>query len=169
MLTGCTYRGYRLERLGKEDMWNVFLDDELFASGVAWNTALARIDDVTIEPEEPMLTCRKCGHRERLQFMSDVLREMVQHSMCFECNFWRDALEDPDIVITQSDKGELEAFSVGDEDYGSSFRGYGGRRFTVKFFDGRVITTTNLWPRGKVPVVWVDEARDHPNQAEITS
>jgi len=145
----------------------VTLDDELFCSGVAWNTALARIDEVATAPEEPTLTCKKCGHRERLQWMSDVLREMVQHSMCFECNFWRDALSDPELVVTEQD-GKLLAYSIGDETE-SSFRGYGGRRFTIRFLDGREVVTTNLWFRGEVPVQWLDEAMGHECQAEITS
>lgn len=33
-------------------------------------------------------------------------------------------------------------------------RGFGGRRFDIQFFDGRTVTTRNLWHQGTVPAEW---------------
>jgi hypothetical protein len=30
-------------------------------------------------------------------------------------------------------------------------RGFNGRKFTIRFFDGRIVTTTNLWGQGRIP------------------
>jgi hypothetical protein len=35
-----------------------------------------------------------------------------------------------------------------------AFRGHGGRRFDIEFFDGRTATTRNLWHQGTVPAEW---------------
>ena len=35
--------------------------------------------------------------------------------------------------------------------FGRGVRGFSGRKFQIKFFDGRVVTTTNLWTQGRIP------------------
>lgn len=40
-------------------------------------------------------------------------------------------------------------------------RGYGGRRFDIEFFDGRKVTTTNLWYQGVVPLRWRERFPDN--------
>ncbi|MEV4748997.1 hypothetical protein AB0K21_21685 [Streptosporangium sp. NPDC049248] len=47
----------------------------------------------------------------------------------------------------------------GDETGG--FRGYGGRRFDIEFFDGRTATTRNLWCQGTIPPRWRDRYPDN--------
>ena len=44
------------------------------------------------------------------------------------------------------------------------FLGCSGRRFWIRFFDGREITTNNLWYQGKVPDDFLNEL---PNTAEF--
>lgn len=36
-------------------------------------------------------------------------------------------------------------YTIANEHSKSAFRGFGGRKFCIEFFDGRVVTTTNLW------------------------
>lgn len=43
-------------------------------------------------------------------------------------------------------------------------RGHGGRKFRIRFFDGRLVTTTNLWHQGPIPPVFRDRL---PNNAEF--
>lgn len=40
------------------------------------------------------------------------------------------------------------------------FRGFCGRRFDIELFDGRTVTTTNLWEVGTVPPKWRDRWPD---------
>lgn len=68
-------------------------------------------------------------------------------SECFSEDFWNTALDEDAIIINgccYHDCGRK------DKDY-KGFLGYNGREFTIKFNDGRIITTNNLWHNGTVP------------------
>jgi hypothetical protein len=41
-------------------------------------------------------------------------------------------------------------YLIGDED-SKAMRGFGGVKYTIRFFDGREVTTTNLWSQGEIP------------------
>jgi hypothetical protein len=43
-------------------------------------------------------------------------------------------------------------------------QGHGGRRFEIKFFDGRTVITHNLWYQGPIPPKWHER---FPNNAEF--
>ncbi|MEV0617635.1 hypothetical protein AB0I81_30240 [Nonomuraea sp. NPDC050404] len=43
-------------------------------------------------------------------------------------------------------------YAIGDDTGG--FRGHGGRRFDIEWFDGRKTTTRNLWHQGEIPPEW---------------
>jgi hypothetical protein len=43
----------------------------------------------------------------------------------------------------------------------TSFKGYGGHKFTIKFFDGRVVETNNLWSQGTIDSEWRDRLPDN--------
>ncbi|MEV0149746.1 MULTISPECIES: hypothetical protein [unclassified Nonomuraea] len=45
-----------------------------------------------------------------------------------------------------------EHYTIGGDTGG--FRGFGGRRFGIEWFDGRKATTRNLWHQGTVPAEW---------------
>lgn len=40
-------------------------------------------------------------------------------------------------------------YVIGDED--SALKGFGGSRFEIKYIDGRIAHTTNLWHQGTIP------------------
>ena len=70
-------------------------------------------------------------------------------SECFSINFWNEIVqekEDPNTVIVDG-----KCYYIGSESDSSGFRGFGGAKFKINFFDGREITTTNLWRRGAIP------------------
>jgi len=81
---------------------------------------------------------------------------------CFEIKFWQ-------LIIDEKDKHIIidgECYAVGPEDSPRGcFRGFDGRRFTIRMFaTGEVVTTTNLWHQGRVP----DFARpDLPDTGEF--
>lgn len=52
-------------------------------------------------------------------------------------------------------------YTVGDEN-AKGMRGFGGVKFRIKFNDGTVVTTTNLWHQGKIPTPLQNEL---PNNA----
>ncbi len=45
-------------------------------------------------------------------------------------------------------------------------RGFGGREHTIEFFDGRTVTTRNLWTQGTIPPAWRDRLPDNARWAQ---
>lgn len=86
-------------------------------------------------------TCHECG---------DVIDQPYEENgtRCFHCGFW--------IVYVQSQDNPHHVIIDGmhyvvQADEGSrSWRGFGGRKFTINFFDGRVVETSNLWHQGTI-------------------
>lgn len=57
-----------------------------------------------------------------------------------------------------------EHYVIAPEDENRSFwsaRGFGGRKFVIRFFDGREVTTTNLWHQGTIPPKFRDQMPDN--------
>jgi hypothetical protein len=52
-------------------------------------------------------------------------------------------------------------YSVGPEGVSEIGRGSGGVLFIIRFHDGRVIATRNLWCQGEIPVAWKKELPDN--------
>lgn len=65
---------------------------------------------------------------------------------CFNKQFWIDTLDENVIII------HGQAYHTGDENSQSTFRGFGGARYKIRFKDtGKIIETTNLWNNGIIP------------------
>ena len=94
--------------------------------------------------------CTECGKHESGDWMEDVAKDLIRRGVCFSCNFW---LEKVDMVGKKKvARINGKHYMIGREDAPSlMFRGFGGTKFTVRFFDGRVVETTNLWHQGTVP------------------
>ncbi|GHC38526.1 hypothetical protein GCM10010348_77350 [Streptomyces anthocyanicus] len=56
-----------------------------------------------------------------------------------------------------------EHYMLGDDSptFPKAYKGFGGRRFTIKFFDGRTITTGDLWYQGVIPSKWRERYPDN--------
>lgn len=70
-------------------------------------------------------------------------------SPCFNTYFWNGKASmknDKRVAIING-----EYYLIGNENGASGLRGHGGRKFKIKFFDDRELTTTNLWHIGKIP------------------
>lgn len=73
-------------------------------------------------------------------------------SECFITDFWN-------YYVTQKDNPKCiridhTHYYIGSESKDNrdmGFRGFGGRKFTIKHNDGRLIITTNLWHQGVIP------------------
>lgn len=83
--------------------------------------------------------------------------EYICSKECFYKNFW-DAKVRWKENNDKTEQGERVAriegvhYVIGDENDTSTFRGHGGRKFTIKFLDSdETITTTNLWRQGVIP------------------
>ena len=101
---------------------------------------------------EPMKCC-KCGQVIDFRYCMKTNAQMRERQLCFGCDFWMKKVAlashgDPNAV-----RAEGWHYYIGDESKSScaSFRGFGGRKFVIRFNDGRVVTTTNLWCQGEIP------------------
>lgn len=89
-----------------------------------------------------MSKCLHCG-----------IEPIAKWGMCSGCAFWQSQLD--------ADKKRPNDFAIingthyriGDENERYD-RGFGGQKFTIKFNDGRVVVTTNLWHQGPIPESW---------------
>lgn len=77
-------------------------------------------------------------------------------------DFWQplvDVVADGRSVIVNG-----EHYRIADEPHTGApdnCRGFGGRQFTIAFFDGRTVTTRNLWQQGIVPPAWRESLPDN--------
>jgi len=91
-------------------------------------------------------TCQCCGKT----YIKRLNPEAYLEGKCFDCSFWlrktdyTEDLADRRVVVD----GEHYMISV---ETGPGFRGFGGKQFIIQFFDGRIITTNDLWHQGTIP------------------
>ena len=96
------------------------------------------------------ITCTECGKKDRLNRSEEIKKEMISRALCFSCNFWNAYANRVHLPIS---------VRVGDKHYmilsetlkAGAFRGFNGRKFRIRFHDGRFVETTNLWCQGKIP------------------
>ena len=77
---------------------------------------------------------------------------------CFMIDYWNDRVKDinPKVAIIKG-----EHYTIGNEKEKGGFRGFGGRKFIINFFDGRIVETTNLWYQGVIPEDFKDSLPDN--------
>lgn len=78
---------------------------------------------------------------------------------CFHKYYWNTFVElkdEPNIARINGNH-----YVISDESDKSGFRGFNGDRIVVKFFDGRIVETTNLWQQGAIPAEYRDELKDN--------
>ncbi|GGY88793.1 hypothetical protein CP967_31265 [Streptomyces nitrosporeus] len=69
-------------------------------------------------------------------------------------DFWTGHSQHPDIYTLPSDANESRRVVVDGQHYSigpGNSGGFGGRRFDIEFFDGRKVTTHDLWSQGTIP------------------
>jgi hypothetical protein len=105
--------------------------------------------------------CKRCGKRDPRRFMTSVEHELEQKKLCFTCDFWVGHIErknQPEVVIVHGTH-----YRIGKEhpNTGNFMRGFSGSRFVIKFNDGRVVESTNLWCQGTIPGEFRKELPDN--------
>lgn len=110
--------------------------------------------------------CCKCGEVvDTSEYMKNVASEMRERQLCHFCNFWKnhienDATVNKDVFVIADGKHYI----IGDENSRDYSRGFDGAKVTIKFKDGRVIKSSNLWFQGDIPERFRNEM---PDNAEI--
>lgn len=111
--------------------------------------------------------CKECGKNEAAKYMEPTRSEMVKRSLCFKCNFWYEKtwIKDEPYVARIDGKH----YQIGDPlppGTPKHCAGFGGSEFKIKFHDGRVVITSNLWHQGDIP----DHFKERlPNNAEFVT
>jgi len=68
------------------------------------------------------------------------------YGCCFDCSFWLKKI----CMSEDSKKRQVIVDGIHYMLSDSSIRGYCGSHFKIKFFDGRLVETDNLWHQGKI-------------------
>ena len=98
------------------------------------------------------MKCEICGKEiEKSRYSHKV----ICSDKCFDEDFWLDKIKDKDEYI----RIDGVCYHLGNEK--DMFRGFGGSQFKIKFFDGREITSTNLWHNGDIPEKYKGELCDN--------
>lgn len=100
--------------------------------------------------------CVECGKWDDFCFHESTTRRLWEQQTCFNCDFWlehaRWATDPPakyagKIAVVGGRHWVVGARASGDK----SLMGCGGREVTVRWHDGRVASTNNLWGQGTIP------------------
>lgn len=122
-------------------------------------------DDLTIVyycHEDKRYYCANAERPLQWNYSSPDYSSAVQH-MEFVRKFWDEkvALADGprklDVVRVNGTH-----YLIGDENADPrGFRGFGGTRFYIRFNDGRLVQSTNLWCQGEIPKAYRDRLPDN--------
>ena len=102
--------------------------------------------------EGVIVDCVECGKKKHVDFESKTQERLISNSTCFNCDYWRDygnKKDDPSSVRVNGNHYWIAAvgFGRGRDDW----KGFGGQRFVIEFFDGRRVETDDLWSQGDIP------------------
>lgn len=108
------------------------------------------------------VTCTECGGPQgTTNYTGGIGEEMKANGWCFTCHFWQKyvkaaAEKDQHAVVVQREDGTRWHYYIAPETASRFGRGFGGSKFVVKFLDGRVVETTNLWCQADIPANFYD-------------
>lgn len=112
--------------------------------------------------EHPKVNCHICGEQDEARFTEPTKSRMINEKLCFSCLFW---VEKTDPKIRDSmNTARIEGrhYIIRPEtDAPAHCRGHSGRYFVIRFFDGRMVPTTNLWSQGSIPEEFKDLLPDN--------
>lgn len=93
------------------------------------------------------MKCEVCGKEFEKSHWGEPFNNICS-SECFGKKIWIDRIkdrDDPHSVIV-----DHTAYWIGNENDKSSFKGFGGALWKIKFNDGRYVESTNLWHNGTI-------------------
>ena len=108
-------------------------------------------------------TCCLCGKYEENQYRDELASVLAGLKLCHTCNFWREHFEE-DLFKRPKYSWCISNgvhYVIGPENDNTMFRGFGGAHVTIKFFDGTVRETTNLWCQGDITKPWDEVMKDN--------
>lgn len=123
--------------------------------------------EVDLEGGGVSMNCKKCGEQDfKTTYLEPIKTEMINQSLCFDCHFWTQRVDNKNSPTQATIKGAVYQIAR-ETGVKGEWKGFGGRKFRIRFFDGRVLETTNLWHNGKVPPHFRDELQDNAEFEEV--
>lgn len=94
------------------------------------------------------ITCTICEKTATNGYSGYIGELMTKHKICFTCAYWTERAAEAH--TSDSVRIDEKLYSLGDEN-SKCERGFGGQYNKIKFKDGRIVETTNLWYNGEIP------------------
>lgn len=104
-----------------------------------------------------MFKCKECKKEEDENKFTNG-KDLLAKNLCFSCDYWTQRIERQNSLTQAVIKGVVYQIAKEQE---VGFRGFDGEKFIIKFKDGRLIHTTNLWYNGKPPSRFKDKLLDN--------
>ena len=110
-----------------------------------------------------MLKCKDCGvEGYHTDYIGGQEKSIIDsEGVCFSCAFWRVKL--PGLKTPASTTAIIahRVYSIGPRTEYSPYNGMGGRRFNIKFHDGRIVSTCDLLNSGEILEKYWPEVPDN--------
>ena len=102
------------------------------------------------------MSCKECQSEIELKFGKDKNSRLESNQLCWDCDFWMDR------IVSDLPKATIggKFYYINPNEH-SEFKGFGGRRFKIRFLDGTLTETTNLWLNGEIPERFRDRLPDN--------
>lgn len=91
------------------------------------------------------MKCRICNSE-----IESYYPHLQEKELCFSCDYWSDLARE----VKNKSSVRIDGHHYWVKTKNTLTKGFSGRQFTVRFYDGRVVTTNNLWYQGKIPQNW---------------
>lgn len=106
-------------------------------------------------------SCVECKQLHKGNWFKETAYRLQLKQLCFGCDYWLGKVN-----VSSSHRQVRVAgkcYYIGAESSEDrSGRGFGGRRFLIRFHDGRgEVVTTNLWHNGEIPLLFRDRLPDN--------
>lgn len=92
--------------------------------------------------------CKEC--RKEIEYCYLNKDTLAERSLCFNCNFWTELFGTPNAIVMES-HGKRNQYMAGPDTGRKSDKGFGGQYWKIKFNDGRILETNDLWHQGEIP------------------
>ena len=110
--------------------------------------------------ENKDIKCKLCGAEESPYEYINA-NEMYERQLCFECNFWTNIIEQDKQRKKYTWAIINGAHYMLEPHTDSYFKGFGGAKTRITFFDGTVKECDNLWCQGDISKHFRDKMPDN--------
>lgn len=108
------------------------------------------------EPRNKKVFCRECNELKDLPASTGEAMIAMTLQYCGSCYFWHqlEVLKDDPNSVRIGGKHYFIGQETSLEQDPPKWRGMGGGKVIVEFFDGHRVTSTNFWYQGEIPEKW---------------